>query len=57
MLIVARVVLPVAIAGVLNTRALCRLAFVVVGMIAIAIAVDVPTLLLGIVVRAASGVT
>ncbi len=43
-------------ARVLDTRALCRLMFVVVGAIAIAIAVDVLTLLLAIVVRVALGV-
>ncbi len=55
-LIVAMVVLPVAIAGALDTRALCRSAFVVVGAITILVAVNVPTLLLAIVVRAMSGV-
>ncbi len=43
-------------AGELDTRVLCHLVFVAVGAIAIAVAVDVPTLLLAIVVRAASGV-
>ncbi len=55
-LIVAMAVLPVAIAGALNTRALCRLAFVVVGAIEIGIAFNVPMLLLVIIVRAALGV-
>jgi hypothetical protein len=55
-LIVATVVPPVAIAGSLNTRALCHLTFVIVSAIAVAIAVDVPTLLLEIAIRAASGV-
>jgi hypothetical protein len=49
------VILPVAMAGALDTRALCHSAFVVVGviLIALAIAVDKPTLLLAIVVRVA----
>ncbi len=50
------VVFPVAIARALDTRKLCRLMFVIVGAIAITIAVDVPTLLLTIVLRAALGV-
>jgi hypothetical protein len=49
-------VLLVAIAGALDTRALCCLAFVIVGMIAIAIAVNVLMLLLAIVVQVALGV-
>ncbi len=44
------------IAGVLDTRAICRLAFIVVGAIAIMIAVDVLMLLLPIVIRVAPGV-
>jgi hypothetical protein len=44
------------IAGALDMRVLCRLTFVIVGAIAITIAVDVPMLLLTIIVRAASGV-
>jgi hypothetical protein len=50
------VILPVVMAGVLDTRALCCLAFVVVGAIAIAIKVNVLMLLLVIVIKAASGV-
>ncbi len=44
------------IAGVLDTRALRHLAFVIIGAILIAIAVDVLASLLAIVIRAASGV-
>ncbi len=43
--------------GVLDTRALCRLTFIVVGTIAITIPVNVSTSFIAIVVRAASGVT
>ncbi len=43
-------------AGALDTRALCCSLFVIIGAIAITIAVNVPMLLLAIVVRAASGV-
>jgi hypothetical protein len=50
------VVLPVMMARALDTRTLCRSMFVIVDTIAIAIAVDAPTLLLANVVRAASGV-
>jgi hypothetical protein len=58
------VVLPVAIAEVLNTRALCHLTFVLIGAITVAImvaitaaiAVDVLMLLLAIILRAALGV-
>ncbi len=50
------VVLPVAIAGALNTRVLCRLMFVIVGAIVVTIMVDVPTLLLVIVIWAALGI-
>jgi hypothetical protein len=46
----------VAIAGALDTKAFHRSMFVVVGAIVIAIAVNVPKLLLTIVVRAALGV-
>jgi hypothetical protein len=45
-LIVTMAILPVAMVGALDTRALCRSMFVVVGAIAIPIAVNVPTLLL-----------
>ncbi len=51
------VIHPVAVSGALDTRALCRLAFVVSGAIVITIAVDVSMLLLAIVERAASDVT
>ncbi len=50
------VVLPVAIAGALNTRTLCRSMFIIVGAIMIVMAIDVPMSLLAIVVRAALGV-
>ncbi len=50
------VILPVAIAGALNTRALRHTAFIFIGAIVIAIAIDVPTSLLAIIVRAALGV-
>ncbi len=53
-LIFATVILSVTIAGALNARALCPSMFLIVGTIAIAI--DVPTLLIGVVVRAALGV-
>ena len=43
------------IAGALDTRALCHLAFVVLGVIGIAVVANVLTLLLAIVVRAALG--
>jgi hypothetical protein len=49
------VILPVMIAGALDMRALGRLAFVLLGAITIAITIDVPTLLLAIVIWAASG--
>ncbi len=50
------VVIPVAIAGALDTRVLCRLTFIIVGAIAIAIVVNVLTLLLAIIVRAVLGI-
>jgi hypothetical protein len=53
---VATVILPVAMARALDTKALHRLVFVVVGAIAIAITVNVPTLLLAIAVRVMSDV-
>ncbi len=55
-LIVVTVILPVAVARALDTRALCLSAFAVVGAITIAIAVDVTALLLAIIVRVALGV-
>jgi hypothetical protein len=42
------VVLPVAIAGALDTRALCCSTFVIIGAIVVAIAINVPMLLLAI---------
>jgi hypothetical protein len=51
------VVLSVVIARALDTRVLRRLTFFVVGAIALAIVVNVLTLLLAIVIRAASGVS
>jgi hypothetical protein len=56
MLIVATVAYPVAMAKVLNTMALCRSMFITVGMIVIAIVIDVSMSLLVIIVRVASGV-
>jgi hypothetical protein len=50
------VVLPVAIARALDANVLCRSTFIVLGAIAITIAVEVPTSLLAIIVRAALGI-
>ncbi len=55
-LIVATVILPVAIAGALDTKVLCYLTFFIVGAIAIMFAIDVPALLIVAIVRAALGV-
>ncbi len=55
-LIIVTVILPVTIAWALDTRALRRSAFVIIGAIVPMMTVDVPTLLLAIFVRVALGV-